>query len=168
MVKENDDEKGFVYDLYLANDPCIDEFTFGHCLSVEEGDDDAFMDYRDNADDNEKFVDDDEDSNAEDNWRNDYPDSEGEEGELQGGSYGDGAAGNSYNGTGEVYGMSFKGLNMNGESSSDDECIYGIEDDGADYGINNFDASYARYKNKIRKYEQDYEDEVVSISSDSD
>ncbi|CAL8101577.1 unnamed protein product [Orchesella dallaii] len=170
MIKGKDDETGFVYDLYLANDPCIEEFTFGRFLSVEEADDDIFMDYRDNEGENERFEDDDDDSNAEDNWRNDYPDSD--EGELQDDNYG--GAGHSQScgdETGEVYGMRFKGLNMNGqngESSSDEDCIYGIEDDGANYGIDNFDASYARYKNKLRKYGQDYEDEVVSVSSDSD
>lgn len=115
-----------------------------------------FGEYRNGAED-EDFMEDDEDSNAEDNWRNDYPDSEEEGLRDEEGVYGYGAVGGDLD-----IGTNFKGLKVKGDSSSDDDIIYGMDDDND--GMS-FDNKYTRYKRRVMR---EYEDEVVSVSSESD
>lgn len=56
---------------------------------------------------------------------------------------------------------------MSADDSSDEELIYGIDDDGADnfgFGMS-FDEKYAKYKKRVQN---ELAGEVVSSASDSD
>jgi hypothetical protein len=152
-IQDDHDEVGYVYDLYLTNDPCIEEYMNGQFVSVEEGDEELdFGEYRDGAEsDHENYVDDDEDSNAEDNWRNDYPD-DMEEAFRFDEDYG-------YAGIEKIH-----DLDIHGDSSDDDNPIYGIDDDGGNHAIT-FDQKYQKFK---LRFNNDYADEVVSSASESE
>ena len=74
MVRKKVQEhaQGYVYDLYFTNSQDFDFRLLENILTVEAlGEELQFHDYRDEEC---EVYDDDEDSNEEDNWRNDYPD----------------------------------------------------------------------------------------------
>lgn len=73
-IEFRSEDIGFVYDLYMAGDGSFNP-TAEKVLSIKECTLENDLVYPDNEGDSDCF-DDDDDSNDEDNWRNDYPDEE--------------------------------------------------------------------------------------------
>ena len=61
----------YVYDLYYMNSPDFDYRALENMLAIEGRDD---VEYVSGVQDYNEVYDDEDDSNDEDNWRNDYPD----------------------------------------------------------------------------------------------
>ena len=167
--KAEDGEEDYVYDYYYSEmvgkgeksdeADAADDGFFDHIASIQAyGVDtvDLMMDeYRDR--DEDAFADSD-DSNAEDNWRNDYPEEE-EYAEFAYDSERDRGDDESSEGD-----FDFDKMNLKGEDSSDDEegLVYSrstAEDDANRHG-----SSYAKYKQRVMK--DLYQDEAADDDID--
>ncbi|XP_021964451.1 probable RNA polymerase II nuclear localization protein SLC7A6OS isoform X3 [Folsomia candida] len=69
-------KSGFVFDLYVAKDVMTEDQFQNQFVSVRPADDDYEFDFDHDDESDQERPEDDEDSNEEDNWRNDYPDSD--------------------------------------------------------------------------------------------
>ncbi len=135
-------EHGYVYDLYVLPDgedyaTCLNDPIFYLESDPFLSDRTLYNDYRD-------LLDEDEDSNAEDNPRNDYPDEEGDSGDEDDNYYCRGV---------EDELRDFERLTMGTVEESDDDSLGGHEDGGDFYG-------YDAYKKRIcKELEDDPDDE---------
>jgi len=161
---KNPDE-GFVFDIYVAREGMEDNPADNEFVSVHLTDDDLMFErYREDDSDSEYGgMDDDDNSNDEGNWRNDYPDTDpdsddGKERYVYRADEDDDVA--------EGFSNFHLGVGRDDLSSDDEgEYIYSTENDGADEGCGG--VSGARYRAKVLRAIGMMSDEVVS-SPDSD
>ncbi|XP_013419662.1 probable RNA polymerase II nuclear localization protein SLC7A6OS [Lingula anatina] len=101
----------FVYDIYYSNCADFDFRSLENLLTVEAyGEEYVYDDYREPMD--REIYEDEDDSNEEDNWRNDYPDEDPEEG----------GAGDGFESDGEPLSRRLvRGLRLGDEDLSSDE-----------------------------------------------
>ncbi|KAJ8303473.1 hypothetical protein KUTeg_019869 [Tegillarca granosa] len=162
LVRETVPDDNFVYDLYYTNNP-----DFNLCLSEDSLSIEAFTDVQygdgNDDDDNDGLYDDEDDSNDESNWRNDYPDEDPqfyENADLDNG-YDNGfddfqAFGNYGDGELAEYMSARCNIEDRDELSSDDEdhAYFGEQMDPICSGAHNR-LSYEQYYKMVRKEMED-------------
>ncbi|OXA64729.1 probable RNA polymerase II nuclear localization protein SLC7A6OS isoform X1 [Folsomia candida] len=146
-------KSGFVFDLYVAKDVMTEDQFQNQFVSVRPADDDYEFDFDHDDESDQERPEDDEDSNEEDNWRNDYPDSDPDISQ----SYG-------YDQQDDIVGQ-FANFGLKGEelSSDDDGAFVYSSEYGCDDGLGGM---YNRYKSRLMN--SNLVDEVVSSASESD
>ncbi|XP_022918878.1 probable RNA polymerase II nuclear localization protein SLC7A6OS [Onthophagus taurus] len=140
-------EPGYVYDLYYTNTKGFSDIDVENMVVLPWTDQLIYGSARDNGLEVEEPETDDSDSNAENNWRNDYPD---EIDDI----------------TEEDILTAVREMDINGdrELSSDDEeegYIYGIDNDAAGFeedidptDVRRYGEMYARFKARVKKSEE--------------
>lgn len=155
------EDDGYIYSLYYADSAggAVNDEFMESVISIEAIDvkDFALYDYR-GQDGEDVIPDDEDDSNDENNWRNDYPDSDYDK-EKENGDHSD-----------ESVEYMMEHLTLDGSErdlSSDDgeeNLPYGVDADE----INQLGREYAHFKARVTKELDDYGSEVESSSEDDE
>ncbi|XP_047117374.1 probable RNA polymerase II nuclear localization protein SLC7A6OS [Schistocerca piceifrons] len=132
ITNPSSEDKNYVYDLYYTEKIDFDDMLLDTQLSIHPMESELVYDV-DEEDDKSQLEEEDSDSNDENNWRNDYPDSD-----------------NSINEDDMMLAMQMDDMNIDNELSSDDgeeDYIYSKEADPKDIRL--YGSSYARYKRRM-------------------
>lgn len=148
IAEPSSEDKNYVYDLYYTEKIDFDDMLLDTQLSVHPMETELVYDVDEEDDDKSQLEDEDSDSNDENNWRNDYPDSD-----------------NSINEEDMMLAMQMDDMNIDNELSSDggeEDYIYSKDADPKDIRL--YGSSYAHYKRRMMTELEDVESDDSNSS----